>query len=61
MEKIAEVYDPDIPIFANEPLLQTAREIDAETGKMMQMLLRGEQVDWQENPNSWIRIKKGLA
>lgn len=61
MEKIAEVYDPDIPIFANEPLLQTAREIDAETGKMMQMLLCGEQVDWQENPNSWIRIKKGLA
>ncbi|WP_225748389.1 monovalent cation:proton antiporter-2 (CPA2) family protein [Eikenella sp. Marseille-P7795] len=59
MDKMAEVYNPDIPPFANDTLLKTAQEIDAETGKMMQSLLRGETVDWQEDPESWTRMKKG--
>ena len=61
MDKMAEKYTPDLPVFANEPLLETAREIDVETAKMMQAILRGENVEWQEDPESWTRLKKGLA
>lgn len=61
MDKMAEKYTPDLPVFANEPLLETAREIDTETAKMMQAILRGENVEWQEDPESWTRLKKGLA
>ena len=61
MDKMAEKYNPDLPVFANEPLLETAREIDTETAQMMQAILRGENVEWQEDPESWTRLKKGLA
>ncbi len=61
MDKMAEKYNPDLPIFANEPLLQAAREIDTETAQMMQAILRGESVEWQEDPESWTRLKKGLT
>ena len=61
MDKMAEKYTPDLPVFANEPLLQAAREIDTETAQMMQAILRGESVEWQEDPESWTRLKKGLT
>ena len=42
-------------------MLKAAREIDNETQEMMQAIIRGEHIDWQENPNSWVRIKKGIS
>ncbi|MDO5356374.1 MAG: monovalent cation:proton antiporter-2 (CPA2) family protein [Conchiformibius sp.] len=61
LEQAAEVYDPALPFFANGRLMETAQAIDTETAAMMQALLRGETVDWQENPDSWTYAKKGLS
>ncbi|MDO4433356.1 MAG: monovalent cation:proton antiporter-2 (CPA2) family protein [Alysiella sp.] len=60
-DKLARVYDPSIPVFANESIIHTVKKEEAETHKLMTALLRGESTDWQENPNSWTRIKKGIS
>lgn len=61
LDTLAELYNPDIPVFSNDELLNASRKIDAETQAMMQAIIRGENVEWQENPNSWVRIKKGIS
>ena len=61
LDTLAELYNPDVPIFSNTEMLKAAREIDNETQEMMQAIIRGEHIDWQENPNSWVRIKKGIS
>lgn len=60
-DKLAEVYDPSVPDFANQDMKQVYKTNEAETQAMIAALLRGEEVDWQENPNSWTRIKKGIS
>ena len=61
LDTLAELYNPDVPIFSNTEMLKAAREIDNETQEMMQAIIRGEHIDWQENPNRWVRIKKGIS
>lgn len=60
-DKMAEVYDPTLSAFTNEDMIRVYKENEAETREMISRLLRGEEVDWQENPNSWTRMKKGIS
>ncbi|MDO4878727.1 MAG: monovalent cation:proton antiporter-2 (CPA2) family protein [Neisseria sp.] len=55
---LSDDYDPEIPIFANETLMQKSRELDKETSDMMQTLMRGGMVDWQLEADSWTHAKK---
>ncbi|SSY79984.1 monovalent cation:proton antiporter-2 (CPA2) family protein [Alysiella crassa] len=61
LDTLAELHNPEISIFANEELLNKAREIDMETKAMMQAIMRGDKVEWEENPNSWVKLKKGIS
>ena len=38
-----------------------AKESDAETARMMQTLMQGGTVEWQEDPEEWTWLKKGIA
>lgn len=60
-DKMAENYDPNIPVFANEELMKTVKEADEETKAMMIALMNGEKIDWQENKQSWTWLKKGIS
>ena len=60
LDKMTDLFDPSVPFFANEKMISLAQEIDQETAQMMQAILRGEHVDWQEDPTSWARMKKGI-
>lgn len=56
--RLSEDYDPEIPIFANEKLMEKARELDRETAGMLQTIMRGGMVDWQLEAESWTHAKK---
>lgn len=60
LEQLTSLYDPDQLFIQNNQMVTTAQNIDAETTQMMQRLMRDEPVDWQENPDSWTRLKKGI-
>lgn len=61
LEKTSELYDPQVAFFDNDESVKCAQRIDAETKMLMMALIRGEKVDWHENPNSWVRVKKGIS
>lgn len=44
---MADVYEPERSMFANEKMIDIAKQVDDETAKMMQAILRGESVDWR--------------
>lgn len=44
---MAEVYDPNQKMFENDKMIQIAKQVDEETTKMMQAILRGEKIDWR--------------
>lgn len=52
-DKIAEVYDPNISVFANHDLMQKVKEEEMKTKELMATLMRGENVEWAENQHSW--------
>ena len=61
-DRLAEVYDPNISTFANEDLMRTFKETDAETQAMIQALLRNETVDWEEvHENDQTKMKLGIS
>lgn len=60
-DKIAETYNADIPVFSNENMMNAIKEADAETKELMTRLMRGENIDWQENKRSWTWLKKGIS
>lgn len=61
-ERVTEVYDPTLPAFTNETLMDTVKEVDSETRAMMQAILRGETPDWNENTYSpENRMKQGIS
>ena len=55
---LSELYDPEVPPFANEALMEKSKQLDEETAKMMQTLLRGGTVDWQNEAADWAYSKK---
>ncbi|XXQ68713.1 monovalent cation:proton antiporter-2 (CPA2) family protein [Neisseriaceae bacterium B1] len=60
-DKIAETYNADIPVFANEDMMNAVKEADAQTKELMARLMRGERIEWQENKQSWTWLKKGIS
>lgn len=44
--RMAEAYDPELPIFGNPRMAAIGKEVDDETTAMIQALLRGEEVNW---------------
>ena len=59
---MADVYDPNIPLFANEKMIEVFKETDTETKNMLQALLRGEKVEWEEeHENELTRMKQGIS
>ena len=61
-DRVTEVYDPTLPAFTNETLMDTVKEVDSETRAMMQAILRGETPDWNENTYSpKNRMKQGIS
>lgn len=61
-DRLAEVYDPSVPIFTNKDLLRVVKEVDSETHEMMQTLLRGEEVDWyEEHDTPETHMKRGIS
>ena len=61
-DRLAEVYDPNISTFANEDLMRTFKETEAETQAMIQALLRNETVDWEEvHENDQTKMKLGIS
>jgi len=61
LAKLSEYYDPNLPLFANGKIIEMAKESDAETARMMQTLMQGGTVEWQEDPGDWTWLKKGIA
>lgn len=60
-DKIAESYDPNIPAFSNDALMSSVKDAEEETKNLMKALMRGEEIDWQENKQSWTWLKKGIS
>lgn len=60
-DKIAETYNADIPHFANENMINAIKEADTETKQLIDSLIRGEKIEWQENQQSWTWLKKGIS
>lgn len=61
-DRVADVYDPNIPLFANEKMIEVFKETDTETKNMLQALLRGEKVEWEEeHENELTRMKQGIS
>ena len=61
-DRVADVYDPNIPMFANEKMIEVFKETDTETKNMLQALLRGEKVEWEEeHENELTRMKQGIS
>ena len=61
LAKLSKYYDPNLPLFANGKIIEMAKESDAETARMMQTLMQGGTVEWQEDPEEWTWLKKGIA
>lgn len=60
-DKIAETYDPNIPVFTNDNMMNAVKEADAQTKALMEALMRGEKIDWHEDQQSWTWLKKGIS
>ena len=60
-DRIAKVYDPNIPVFTNPEIARVYKETDAETQNMIQALLRGENVDWEEEHEENTKMKLGIS
>ena len=61
-DQVAEVFNPNVPIFAQDETIEVVRNIDGETKSMIQALLRGEKVDWEEkHENERTQMKQGIS
>ena len=61
-DRLAEVYDPSLPMFTNENLMSVVREVDGETQAMMQTILHDGQVDWHEQTEvPETKMKTGIS
>ena len=61
-DRLAEVYDPSLPMFTNENLMSVVREVDGETQAMMQTILYDGQVDWHEQTEvPETKMKTGIS
>ncbi|EGK09660.1 monovalent cation:proton antiporter-2 (CPA2) family protein [Kingella kingae] len=61
-DQVAEVFNPNVPIFAQDETIEVVRSIDGETKNMIQALLRGEKVDWEEkHENERTQMKQGIS
>ena len=61
-DRLAEVYDPSLPLFADENLMSVVREVDGETQAMMQTILHDGQVDWHEQTEvPETKMKTGIS
>lgn len=61
-DRLAEVYDPSLPLFTNENLVSVVREVDSETQVMMQTILHDGQVDWHEQTEvPETKMKTGIS
>ncbi len=61
-DRLAEVYDPSLPLFTNENLVSVVREVDSETQAMMQTILHDGQVDWHEQTEvPETKMKTGIS
>lgn len=61
-DRVAEVFDPNVPLFANDAMIEVVKEVNAETKAMIQALLRGESVDWEEeHENAQTHMKTGIS
>lgn len=56
--KMAPLYNPEDAIFSNKEMLNVAKQDDAETAQAISALMRGEVVEWDDEPDELI-IKKG--
>ncbi|QMT31286.1 monovalent cation:proton antiporter-2 (CPA2) family protein [Alysiella filiformis] len=61
LEQASNVYRAGQSFFDNQEMMDLARTTDEETHQLMMKLLRGETVEWQENPDSWTRRQKGIS
>lgn len=61
LELVSDVYQTGQSHFDNQQMIDLTRQLDSETLHMMTKILQGETVDWQENPDSWVRRKKGIS
>ena len=61
-DRLAEVYDPSLPLFTNENVMSVVREVDGETQAMMQTILHDGQVDWHEQTEvPETKMKTGIS
>jgi transporter, CPA2 family len=61
-DRLAEVYDPSLPLFTNENLMSVVREVDSETQAMMQTILHDGEVDWHEKTEMpETKMKTGIS
>ena len=61
-DRLAEVYDPSLPMFTNENLMSVVREVDGETQAMMQTILHDGHVDWHEQTEvPETKMKTGIS
>lgn len=61
LEVLSDVYEKGIAFFESQEMMDATRRTDNETRELMMAILRGESVDWQENPDSWTRRQKGIS
>lgn len=61
LEILSDVYEKGTSFFENQEMMNATRTTDNETRELMMKILRGETVDWQENPDSWTRRQKGIS
>lgn len=58
-DKIAQTHNTNIPHFANEQMINAIKDADIETKQLIDALIRGEPVEWEEQ--SWTWLKKGIS
>lgn len=58
-DKIAQTHNTNIPHFANEQMINAIKDADIETKRLIDALIRGEPVEWEEQ--SWTWLKKGIS
>ncbi len=56
--KMAPLYNPEDAIFSNQEMLNAAKQGDIKTAQAIAALMRGEVVEWNDEPDELI-IKKG--
>ena len=58
-DKIAQTHNTNIPHFANEQMINAIKDADIETKQLIDALIRGEPIEWEEQ--SWTWLKKGIS